>query len=282
MHLLITGAAGILAREIVALLEQDPRYTIRLTDLLPAQSPHEFVAADLTDAEAVTGLCEGIDQVLHVAAIHPWKQYTPQQYLDCNIKGTHNVLAEAARAGVQRVVYTSSVAAMGYDPGEGARLPFTEARPCRPYDSLYSLTKHAGEQLCRLYRQTCGLPWLALRPGTFIPREQSDPQYALSLLGIGVHREDVAQAHLRALQSEAVDEAFLATAGVAFTPEDHELLLSDAAALILREYPAAERLPARGVELPRRLCPCYDIRRAREALGYEPRHTFAAWLEEYL
>ena len=279
MRVLITGAAGVLAQAIVGKLEGEAGYELVLTDMVPLETGHEFVAADLSDAASVEGLCEGVDQVLHVAAIHPWKPYTAQQYLDLNIKGTHNVVAEAARAGVNRLIYTSSVAAMGYEIAPDAPLPFSETRPCRPCDSLYSVSKHVGEQLCQLYHQTAGLNWLALRPGTFVPREESDPQYAVSLLGIGVHREDVAQAHVRALRSDVVNEAVIVTAEAAFTPEDEEELLTDAAALILRRYPAAEAIAE---PLPKRLCPCYSINKARELLGYEPQHTFARWLENHL
>ena len=279
MKVLITGAAGVLAQTIIGMLEGDPAYDLLLTDMAPLETPCEFVSADLSDAASVEGLCEGIDQVLHVAAIHPWKPYTPQQYLDLNIKGTHNIVAEAARAGVQRFIYTSSVAAMGYEVAPDAPLPFSETRPCRPCDSLYSVSKHVGEQFCHLYHQTAGLDWLALRPGTFVPREESDPQYGVSLLGIGVHREDVAQAHVRALRGAVVNEAFIVTAGTAFTHDDEEELLTDAAALILRRYPAAEAISAL---LPKRLCPCYTVAKARERLGYEPQHTFARWLENHL
>ena len=279
MRVLITGAAGVLAQTIIGRLEGEAGYELLLTDMVPLETGHEFVAADLSDAVSVEGLCEGVDQVLHVAAIHPWKPYAPQQYVDLNIKGTHNIVAEAARAGVKRLIYTSSVAAMGYEVAPDAPLPFAETRPCRPYDSLYSVSKHVGEQLCRLYHQTAGLDWLALRPGTFVPREESDPQYAVSLLGIGVHREDVAQAHVRALRSDVVNEAFIVTAEAAFACEDEKELLSDAAALILRRYPAAEAIAG---TLPKSLCPCYSIDKARALLGYEPQHTFAHWLENHL
>lgn len=279
MRILITGAAGVLAQTIVRQLENDDSYTLRLTDMAELGTSHEFVPADLSDPDQVPGLCEGIDQVLHVAAIHPWKQYSPQQYLDRNIKGTHNLLAEATRAKVERFIYTSSVAAMGYEVAPDAPLPFDEARPCRPYDSLYSVTKHVGEQFCRLYQRTSGLSWLALRPGTFVPREEDDPVYGIGLLGIGVHRDDVAQAHVRALASDVVNEAFIVTAGTAFTRAEEQELLMDAAVPILRHYPAAARIAA---HLPRRLCPCYSIEKARHWLGYEPQHTFERWLDNHL
>ena len=109
-RVLITGAAGVLGREIAGLLERSGDYELRLTDVAPTDTRHEFRQADLADPAQVAGLAEGMDQVIHVAAIHPWKPYTPQQYLDCNIKGTYHVVEEAARAGA-RLLYTSSVAA---------------------------------------------------------------------------------------------------------------------------------------------------------------------------
>lgn len=281
MRILVTGAAGVLGQTITALLEP-LGYSLKLTDLMPLQTAHEFVAVDLSDQAQTKGLCDGIDQVLHVAAIHPWKPYTSQQYLDLNIKGTHNIVADASRAGVQRLIYTSSVAAMGYDVSSDSPLPFDENRPCRPYDSLYSLSKHAGEQICRLYAETAGLRWLALRPGTFIPRDASDPAYGLALLGIAVHRNDVAQAHVRALQSDLGNDFFIIAAGNRFTREDAVDLATNAAAAILRRYPEASGLTDRGVSLPERLAPCYDIDKARNLLGYKPTVTFETWLEKWL
>lgn len=280
-RVLITGAAGVLGREITGLLERSGDYELLLTDMLPLDTAHEFRPADLTDPEQVAGLAEGMDQVVHVAAIHPWKPYTPQQYLDCNIKGTYHVVEETARAGA-RLVYTSSVAAMGYEVGPAASLPFTEKRPCEPVDSLYSISKLAGEQFCAVFQRSHGLRWVALRPGTFIPRDEADPAYGLNLLGIGVHREDVAQAHLLALQSDVSGEGIIVTAGVPFSQEESDELLSDARTVILRHFPGAARLEEAGVALPATLPVCYRIEKAQRLLGYEPQHTFARWLAHWL
>jgi len=283
MRVLITGAAGVLGQLVTGLATQ-AGHELRLTDVarLPDCPIDEFVEADLSDEEGVCGLCDDIDQVLHIAAIHPWKPYTAPQYLDLNIKGTHNLVAEAARAKVQRLIYTSSVSAMGYDVAPDAPLPWDEERPCRPYDCLYSLTKHAGEQFCHLYHQTAGLEWLALRPGGFSPRPEDDPAFGLGLLGFTVHRDDVAQAHLLALQSDLVNEAIIITAGSPFTRADSEALLTDAAALILRDFPQAQALVDAGVELPKSLGACHSIAKAKRLLGYEPQWTFGSWLERWL
>jgi nucleoside-diphosphate-sugar epimerase len=189
MKLLITGAAGVLGQLVTQLVEAEG-HDLRLTDALPLAegTPHEFVPADLSDEEQTRGLCDGIEQVLHIAAIHPWKQYTTQQYLDLNIKGTHNIVAEAARARVDRFILTSSVSAQGYNVAPDALLPWDETAPCRPTDSLYSITKHVGEQFCRMYQQTAGLRWLALRPGGFSPRPEDEPAFGFGLLRGPSHR----------------------------------------------------------------------------------------------
>jgi len=281
MNILITGAAGVLGQLVTELVVGEG-YTVRLTDALQLETPHEFVPADLSDEAQATGLCDGVDQVLHIAAIHPWKPYTAQQYLDLNIKGTHNIVAEAARAKVQRLIYTSSVSAQGYNVAPDAPLPWDEKCPCRPTDSLYSITKHVGEQFCRMYEQTAGLPWVALRPGGFSPRPEDDPAFGLGLLGFTVHRTDVAMAHLLALKSSAVNEPIIITAGSSFTADDSARLLWDAAPLILRDFPQAQALVDAGLELPRQIAACFSIARARKVLGYDPQWTFGSWLEKWM
>ena len=281
MRLLITGAAGVLGQLVTGLVEPEG-HELRLTDALPFETPHEFIQADLSDDTQAAGLCEGMDQVLHIAAIHPWKPYTTQQYLDLNIKGTHNIVAEAARAQVQRLIYTSSVSAQGYNVAPDAPLPWDEECPCRPTDSIYSVTKHVGEQFCRMYHQTAGMPWVALRPGGFSPRPVEEPAFGLNLLSFGVHREDVAQAHLLALRSEVVNEPIIITAGNPFTQADSAALLTDAASLILRDFAQAQALVDTGVALPQTIGACHSIAKARRLLGYEPQWTFGSWLEKWV
>jgi len=281
MRVLITGAAGVLGQLVTELMAADG-HDLRLTDARPLETPHDFVPADLSDDTQTAGLCDGMDQVLHIAAVHPWKQYTAQQYLDLNIKGTHNIVAEAARAKVDRLILTSSVSAQGYNVAPDAPLPWDEESPCRPTDSLYSVTKHVGEQFCRLYQQTAGLQWLAVRPGGFSPRPENDPAFGFGLLSFAVHRADVAQAHLLALRSDVVNEPIIATAGTTFTRADSAQLLTDAAPLILRDFPQAQALIDAGIALPQRLTACHSIAKARRLLGYEPQWTFGSWLERWL
>ena len=280
--ILLTGAAGTLGRLLVPLIEQEGGFELRLTDVVPLETPHEFVQADLSRWEEVEHLCDGVDEVMHVAAIHPWKPYTPQQYLDCNIKGTYHILQAAANAKVRRVLYTSSVAAMGYRADSPEQLPFDESKPCRPVEDLYCVSKHVGEQFCEMFRHRNGLPYVALRPGCFIPRDDGDVGFGLGLLSIWVHRDDIARAHLLALKSDVKNEAIIIAARVPFTRADAPALLADAPPVILRYFPKARLLQERGIELPKTISYFYNIGKAKRLLGFEPKFSFAEWLERKL
>ena len=278
---LITGAAGVLGKAVASLLEQEPGVQLRLTDVATLETHHEFVQADLANWEETKGLCQGVDQVLHVAAIHPWKKYAPQQYVDCNIKGTYNILQAAADAGVKRAIYTSSIAAMGYRYDRPEELPFDESRPCRPCEDIYGVSKHVGEQFCEMMRHRHGMPYIALRPGTFIPRDEADPAWGLSLLTQWLHASDIAMAHVLALRSGLKNEAIIITAKVPFTSADAPDLLADARPVILRYFPKAKLLEERGIALPKKIDRWYSIAKAERLLGYRPKWSFGEWLERW-
>ena len=171
---------------------------------------------------------------------------------------------------------------MGYRPEPNCPLPFDEMKPCRPMESIYDLSKLVGEQVCELYRHSEGLDYLALRPGCFVPCDEDSPTFGFGLLGMRLHWEDVARAHVLALRSDVVFEAIIITAGVPFTREDGPALLDDAPSVILKYFPEAKGLAEQGIELPKQISPCYRIDKARRLLGYEPRVTFETWLARKL
>lgn len=282
MRVLITGAAGVLGRKVTGLLENEPGLELRLTDTVPLDTPHEFVQTDLADSDAVKPLCDGVDQVMHIASIHPWKPYTPKQYIDCNITGTYNVLEAAAASKVSRVIYTSSIAAMGMGAAPEIPLPWDETKPCVPDGHIYSVTKHVGEQFCEMFRKKGAFSYIALRPGTFIPREMSDTSFGIGLLFQWVHGDDVAQAHHKAFLSDVENEAFIITAKAPFVRADSDALRTDARSVIFRYFPRAEELEKRGTKLPERLNYCYDVSKAERLLGYRSEVTFGTWLEQVL
>jgi dihydroflavonol-4-reductase len=119
MKCFVTGATGFLgshvARRLLArgadlrLLVRSTSRTDNIDDL-----PAEHVVGDLRDLESLRKGMAGCEFVFHVAADYRlWAQHGQELY-DSNVQGTRNILQAARDAGVRRVVYTSSVATMGF------------------------------------------------------------------------------------------------------------------------------------------------------------------------
>jgi UDP-glucose 4-epimerase len=273
----VTGAAGVLGSEVVAQVrEEQTGSALRLVDMVPIADPEapEAVQADLSVfAEARTAV-KGADVVVHCAAVHPWKQYTDDQYLDWNVKATHHLLKACIDADVPRVVYTSSIAAVGYQR-DLDELPLAEHVDRRP-DDLYGSTKAMGETLCEMFSVASGLQCIILRPPCFIPRQGDE--YGAGLLGGYGDVRDVAQAHILALRRADIRcDAFYCTAPTPYTREDADELRADPRSVYCRYYPEATQFIVSRPETARPLTVYYDLSRARDELGYRPQVDFARW-----
>jgi len=280
MKIVVTGAAGILGREVVAQLRAQDETDLRLVDRAPIEGGGDAacVRADLSVPQDALRAVDGSDVVIHCAAVHPWKPYTDDQYLDLNVKGTHHLLKGCVNAGVSRVIYTSSIAAVGYarDPSE---LPLPEHVDRRP-DELYGASKLMGELLCEMYSRSDGLHVIMLRPPCFIPRND-DGFGALLLGGAYGHVSDVAQAHVLALQRPDIRcDAFYCTAPVPYTTEDVDALRTDPRSVYCRYFPAARHFILERPETEKPVGVFYDLSRARRELGYAPRVGFGSWFAE--
>lgn len=277
MKIAVTGAAGVLGSEVVGQIRKQPAGSVlRLIDMAPIADPggSEAVRADLSIfAEARTAV-EGADVVVHCAAVHPWKQYTDDQYLDWNVKATHHLLKACVDAGVPRVVYTSSIAAVGYNR-DVDELPLGEHVDRRP-ESIYAATKAMGETLCEMFSRTSGLHCVILRPPCFIPREGDE--YGVGLLGGYGDLRDVAQAHVLALhRSDIRCDAFYCTAPAPYTCDDAQELRCDPRSVYCRYYPEAAEFIVSRPETARPLTVFYDLSRVRAELGYRPHVDFGRW-----
>ena len=83
-----------------------PRFHLEGLDL-------EFAAGDIRDAESIRRAMAGVRYVFHVAADYRLWARNPSEIFAANVDGTRIVMEEAKRAGVERIVYTSSVATLG-------------------------------------------------------------------------------------------------------------------------------------------------------------------------
>jgi dihydroflavonol-4-reductase len=183
----------------------------------------ECVEGDLRDAQSVERAMAGIDTVFHVAADYRLWARDPEEIRRSNLEGTRHVMAAALRAGVGRVVYTSSVATLA---------PRADGSPADETDSIaesaavgaYKQSKVAAEALVRRMVAEEGLPAVIVNPST--PIGPSDikptptgriiveaasgrmPGYVDTALNL-VHVDDVAAGHLAAFERGRVGESYI-------------------------------------------------------------------------
>lgn len=135
MKALVTGGTGFVGSHLVQTLVEaghSARVLHRASSKLDALAglTYESVVGDLTDADALRAACAGCDWVFHVAAVADYWRADVSKMFEANVDGTRAVLQAAREADVQRVVFTSSAAAVGLrdngttsDEGDAFNLP---------------------------------------------------------------------------------------------------------------------------------------------------------------
>jgi len=164
MHALVTGAGGFLGQHIADQLVQRGdwvRALVRRPSPTLARLGVETVQGDVRDREAVQRACGGVDVVFHAAGIAgiwgPW-----EHYFGINTVGTRNIIAGCRRAGVPRLVYTSSPS-VTFDGGDQEGVDESQPYPHR-WLCHYSHTKALAEQEVLAANDGGGLRTCALRP----------------------------------------------------------------------------------------------------------------------
>ena len=292
LRIVVAGAAGHLGSHLAPELAQAGFEVIGLdiVESTPPPAAWHFESVDLTDAAAVTSALRGADIIVHCASIHPWKPYTDDQYLESNVKGAWHVYAAAAELGVARVILTSSIAAAGYYRIPPQAWPVGEERQF-PLGDLYSLTKHAQEEIARLFADRGSVRTIALRPPAFMPVPNLETGFRLT--GSFAVVEDIVSAHVAAvrvmsgLQSPSTPpgafEAVNVTNELPYTREEADLLDPDwgVRRLVQKHWPrACEWLAARSYQgTP--VAAVYDLSKAQRLLNWRPAHNFEQWFAEH-
>jgi nucleoside-diphosphate-sugar epimerase len=275
VKILVTGAAGTLGREVVAHL-RSRGWSVRAHDLLPLDpaDADEVVTGDLRDPEQVLPVVEGMAAVVHAAAI-PSPRPDEQAVFTNNVLSAYQVLDAAGRAGVPRIVYISSLSALGFAYSfHGASpesVPVTEDHPFVAED-VYGLSKYIDEQIA----VTTALRWRCTVVSLRFP-----------FLGSGVRLRTHLD-HVRAAPGDdrrglwawldTRDAARAIEAALTRTLTGHHLInvvapdttaLSPTAELIREYHPStvfAE--PLDGFATP------FSTTRARELLGFTPSYSW--------
>jgi dihydroflavonol-4-reductase len=227
MKALVTGASGFVGAAVARALEAagwEVRCLIRATSdrrNLQALSA-EIVLGDLADARSLARALAGCETVFHVAADYRLWARDPNELYRTNVEGTRNLLEEARRAGIERVVYTSSVATLGI-PSDGT--PGDEATPVRVTDMIghYKRSKFLAEEVVREWARGAGEvvivnPSTPIGPGDVKPTPTGRiildaargrmPAYVDTGLNV-VHVDDVASGHLLAFERGRAGERYV-------------------------------------------------------------------------
>ncbi len=127
---------------------------------------------DLLDGKAVRAAAQGCDAIIHLASLLGGPKDDPDETMKVGVQGTWHVLAAAEEAQVKRVVYFSSVNALGVFMGlqPPRYLPIDDEHPAIPV-SAYGLAKRLAEEMCRHFTEKTGIATICLRPPWVSPPE---------------------------------------------------------------------------------------------------------------
>lgn len=147
---LVTGGTGFVGSHVVRQLidaGHQVRVLYRTTSKLTALDGLDYEAAigTLSDRDALQAACEGIDWVFHIAAVADYWRADKSRMFVANVEGTRNVLRAARHAGVKRVVFTSSAAAIGLHNNRPSHEKDRFNLP--PQQFPYGYSKHLAEQV---------------------------------------------------------------------------------------------------------------------------------------
>lgn len=295
MRFAVTGGAGYIGSALIKCLVEDGDYATSIDNLMKGDYIHlkgyansdnvKLIIGDIRDDDLLHEVFKDVDAVAHLAALPGLVQCreNPERAVSINVHGTYQVLDEARKQGVGRVVFCSSAAVYGTP----VSMPVDEGHPLKPLN-LYGVTKLAGEKLMGAFHANHDMETINLRFGnvygvgmfthwqTVIPKfvMQSLEGGPLTIFGDGkssrdfVHVEDIVQAIILALKAEGVG-------GETFNVGGETVTIGNLAEIVSEELDKVTGSSVSAVHLPPRLGETkmfsYKIDKIIEMLGYRPK-----------
>jgi len=243
--LLVIGGAGLIGSHTVdALLREDVAEVIvydnfvrgRMENLAQARHDPRFkvydIGGDILQTDILEAAMQGVDGVFHLAALWLLQCHEfPRSAFDVNVRGTFNVMEACVKAGVRRLVYSSSASVYGDALSE----PMTEEHPFNN-KNFYGATKICGEAMLRSFHHRYGLDYVGLRyMNVYGPRQDYQGAYIAVIMkmldaidrgdsptvfGDGseafdfVAVEDCGQANVSAMKSSSTDQFYNVGTGI--------------------------------------------------------------------
>eukprot|EP01037_Dinobryon_pediforme_P029299 gene29299-32881_t len=224
---LVTGVSGFVGSAVALKLAASGARVRGLVRASSAQTnladfPGDLVEGDARDPAAMARAMAGVRRLYHVAADYRIWARDPEEIVRNNRASTASVMEAALAAGVERIVYTSSVATLLPDHGR----PSDETRPATPEQAVgaYKRSKVVAERLVEAMVRERGLPAVIVNPSTPIgPRDARPtptgriiveaasgrmPAFVESGLNL-VHVDDVADGHIAAMARGRIGERYV-------------------------------------------------------------------------
>ena len=313
MTCLVTGATGFVGSHLArTLIQQGDQVRVLVrpqSDLRALQGlPVEIVYGDLRDAASLEAAVRGVRCVYHAAADYRLWASHPEEIYDSNVGGTQNILQAALHEGIERFIYTSSVATLAVDRPGSLPNEQTDAR-IEEMIGHYKRSKYLAEQEAfRAARE--GVPVVIVNPSTPVgPGDWKPtptgriildflngqmPAYVQTGLNL-VPVEDVAIGHCLAAERGRVGERYILGGRNMLLKEILDILAritglpspwlrlphtvalaaSHADQFVSRMLNRPPRIPLEGVRMARHMM-FVDCSRAQRELGFEPGSVEAA------
>ena len=186
MKVLILGAEGNLGPYVIKALE--PHYQLRLTDIKPISTKHEFMSVDVSSEAQVLRAAAGMDAIINLSVL----RHDRQLAFDVSARGCYNIMQAAITHGIRRVINTGPHFTLAGQTYEGFDYELNPDIPPQAGTNLYALTKSIGQEICKVFVENNDVYVLCYLFYNF--REPDDPGVGTDLTPFSVSWRDAAEA----------------------------------------------------------------------------------------
>ena len=278
MKVLLTGASGRVGRAIYIRLCSG--HEVLGYDQAPSSTAD--IVASLEDTDRLRCALEGVDAVVHTAALHaPHVGLRSEaEFERVNVHCTADLVRLSVAAGIRRFIFTSTTALYGAAATPPGQAGWTTEDTVPQPRTIYHRTKLQAENLLEAAAGRGELDVTVLRMSRCFP--EPAPLMAAYRLHRGVDARDVADAHAAALESDGGGfRRFIISGATPFVPGDCKELLESAPAVLRRRAPGlVAEFERRGWALPDSIDRVYSSHKAASELGWHPQNGFTEVLAQ--